>query len=266
MNEAEAQLRTRGLAEGEERVVEIIDSYFQTYRSAPVTTDTIVKLIEATPGLRWLSQAELEYKRVAAVNPQAAQELVAWLNTHGGKPGTLVNSGDAAYENLSLLLGVLRGYEISPQRISDAMDRISHRAGRQLHVVPQPRRTEPVSRHAKEDDGTSFVSHGLTLQRDGSLGKSPADYSREARARSERDAAEAASQRSSTSAQSRTAAEAKSKAEGLRGNTHSEDSQLQKLFVTIPGTSEINWPDTLAARLRLQKSLNLAQETRRFIR
>ncbi len=263
---AEELLRARGLDEPNERVVDILDSYFQTYRSTPVTEASVVKLIEAQPSLKWLTPAELDYKRAAAVNPQAAQELVAWLNTHGGKPGTLVNSGDAAYENLSLLLGTLGGYEISTVRIQDAENRIANRAGRKLHYVPTPRRTEPVTPHAKADDGTAFVSSGLTLQRDGSLGKSPADYAREARARSDRDAAEANERRTGVSAQSAAIREAKSKAEGLRGNTHSESDQLQKLFVTVPGTSEINWPDTLAARLRLQKSLNLAQQTRRFVR
>src|SRR6266699_2644922 len=211
MNEAEAQLRARGLDEGEERIVEIIDSYFQMYRSTPVTAATVVKLIESTPGLKWLSAAELEYRKIAAANPAAAQELVAWLNTQG-KPGQLVNSGDAAYENLTLLLGTLQGYEISTVRIQDAENRIANRAGRKLHYVATPRRTEPVSPHAKADDGKPFMTDGLTLQRDGSLGKSPADYAREARARSERDAAEAASQRrSGASAQSAAVREAKNK-------------------------------------------------------
>src|SRR6266576_4018936 len=136
---AEELLRARGLDEPNERVVDILDSYFQTYRSPPVTEASVVKLIEAQPSLEWLTPAELDYKRAAAVNPQAAQELVAWLNTHGGKPGTLVNSGDAAYENLSLLLGTLGGYEISSPRISDAIDRIQNRPGRKLHYVPTPR-------------------------------------------------------------------------------------------------------------------------------
>src|SRR5437879_1643049 len=85
INAAEAQLRARGLDEPNERVVDILDSYFQKYRSSPVTSDAIVKLIEAQPGLKWLSAAELEYHKIASANPQAAQQLVAWLNTHGGK-------------------------------------------------------------------------------------------------------------------------------------------------------------------------------------
>src|SRR6266576_983351 len=263
---AEALLRARGLDEPNERVVDILDSYFQTYRSTPVTEASVVKLIEAQPSLKWLTPAELEYKRVAAVNPQAAQQLVAWLNTQG-KPGQLVNSGDAAYENLTLLLGTLQGYEISTVRIQDAENRIANRAGRKLHYVPTPRREMgTITEAARNDDGTPFVTSGLTLQRDGTLGKSPADYAREARARSERDAEAANQQRTGASAQSRTAAEAKSKAEGLRGNTHSEDAQIGRIFVTTPGTSDINWPATLDARMALHKSLNRAQEFMRYIK
>src|SRR6267378_4079429 len=125
VNQAEKELRARGLDEPYQRLGALTDEYFQGNRGIPVTVASVVKLIEAQPGLKWLSQAELEYRKIAAANPAATQELVAWLNTQG-KPGQLVNSGDAAYENLSLLLGVLRGYEISPQRIQDATDRISH--------------------------------------------------------------------------------------------------------------------------------------------
>jgi len=100
------------------------------------------------------------------------------------------------------------------------------------------------------------------------LGKSPADYAREARQRSDRDAEVANQQRTGASAQSAAVREAQRKAEGLRGNTHSENEQIGRVFVMTPGTStsEINWPATLDARLALQKSLNRAQEVRRFIR
>src|SRR5882762_9597699 len=161
MNVADAQLHARGLDESNERVVDIIDSYFQTYRSAPVKADTIVKLIEATPGLKWLSAAELEYRKIAATNPAAAQELVTWLNTQT----QLVSSGDQAYQNLNELLLELRGYEISSANINAAIDRIqaprgkfvSREGRRPLHFVQAQRRTEPISRAAVNDDGVPFL-------------------------------------------------------------------------------------------------------------
>jgi len=219
------------------------------------------------PHLKFKSAARAEFEKITSAAPDRARQLDQWLQAHGGKPGQLTNTpGDDTFENLTLLLGTLQGYEISTPRIQDAIDRIQNRPGRKLHYIEAPRKTQPTSRAALEDDGTPFVTQGLTLQRDGSLGKSPADYAREARQRSDRDVEAANQQRTGASAQSAAIREAKNKAEGLRGNTHSESEQIQRIFVTTPGTSDINWPDTLAARQNLQRGLNKAQETRRFIR
>jgi len=180
VNQAEQQLRARGLDEPVERIVDVLDGYFQANRS-PVTVEIVVKLIEAQPGLKWLTPAELEYHRVAAENPVAARQVEAWLNTQG-KPGQLVNSGDAAFENLSLLLGTLQGYEISSPRIQDAIDRIQNRPGRQLRRVPQPRRTEPVSTAAKADDSdsTNWLGRDMVKNADGSFrSKTPAEQRRD---------------------------------------------------------------------------------------
>src|SRR5437762_1380953 len=245
---------------------DFILNYFQNTWKQDITEKNLeVAWDLIRPHLKLKSKARVEFEKVAAGNPAAAHQLGTWLDTQG-KSGQLVNTGDDMFENLSLLLGTLQGFRSSTVRIQDAENRIANRAGRKLHYVATPRRTEPVSPHAKADDGKPFMTDGLTLQRDGSLGKSPADYAREARARSDRDAAEKASKRSGVSAQSAAAHEAQRKAENLRGNTHSEDAQLGRIVVFFPGTSEINWPDTLAARLNLQRSLNKAQEVRRFIR
>src|SRR6266849_3222100 len=86
---AEAQLRAKGLAEEEtQRVVDILDSYFQMYRSTPVTVAAVVKLTEVHPGLKWLTPEELKYRKIAAENPAAAQQLSAWL----ANQKTLVNT------------------------------------------------------------------------------------------------------------------------------------------------------------------------------
>lgn len=45
-------------------------------------------------------------------------------------------------------------------------------------------------------------------------------------------------------------AEAKAKAEDVKGRSHSHTAQIQRLFITRPGTSEIDWKGTLEARLR----------------
>jgi hypothetical protein len=44
--------------------------------------------------------------------------------------------------------------------------------------------------------------------------------------------------------------EYKSKAESLQGRTHGQSDQARKLFIMVPGTSTIDWQQTLAARER----------------
>ncbi len=259
---AEELLRARGLDEGQERIVDIIDGYFQTYRSSPVTADAIVKLIEAQPGLKWQTPAELEYRKVANQEPDRANVLVAWLNTQG-KPGQLANTGDEAFVTLRLLLQTLRGYQIDSTTIAHALDRISKH--QTLAYVQAPRRTEPVSAKAKADTdysvGKPFSGGDMIRNPDGSWRNKNFHEQR-----ADTEAAERAKQPNVAGIASRAAADAKSKAEGLRGNTHSEDAQIQSIFVTVPGTSDINWPATLDARLTLQRSLNKHREVSRFIR
>jgi hypothetical protein len=246
---AEEQLRAKGLDEGNERIADLLDGHFQTNRAVPVTVAAIFKLIEAQPGLKWLSPAELEYRRIAAENPAAAQQLSDWLEKQGGRPGTLVNTGDEAFKNLMLLLIELRGRPVDSQRIQEAIGRISFKPGRQLHFVPEPRKQDP---RQHQDDGTGFLGEGV-------------NEPHWKRVQREREAREAANQQSGVSAQSVVAREAQQKAEQLRGNTHSESEQIARLFVTT-STNQIDWIQTLAARLNLQQSLNKAQAVRRFIR
>src|SRR6266480_1385643 len=248
---------------------DLVLNYFENTWKEVITAETLERALPALrPHLKFKSTARLEFEKAMTAEPDRARQLDQWLQAHGGKPGQLVNSlyTDDTYENMTLLLGTLQGYEISTPRIQDAENRIANRPGRKLHYVPTPRREMgTITEAARNDDGTPFVTSGLTKQSDGTLGKSPADYAREARARSERDAEAANQQRTGASAQSAAVREAKNKAESMRGNTHSEDAQLQRIFVTVPGTSEINWLETLGARQALQKSLNRAQEIRRFI-
>jgi hypothetical protein len=185
---AEAELGKNGFdkwtQEGSQRNADLIDQFFQANPTLPVTLQNIYRAVEARKTeFVWLSQARVNWYETAKKNPQLANQLAADLATQGGKPGKLVNDGDQLFENLVLLFNELHSH---PQPMAHAIDRISHRPGQQLHYVPQPRRSEPVSRAAKEDNGEPFVTSGLSKQKDGSLGKSPADYAREARERSEK--------------------------------------------------------------------------------
>ena len=162
---------------GTESNTNLIDEFFQKNRDLPVSVENIYRAVEARKGeFIWLSDAQAAWYQTSQQNRDLANQLAIFLATQG-RPGQLANEGDSLFENLLLLFNEINAH---PQPLAHAEDRIAHRPGKQLNRVPQPRRTEPVSRAAKEDDGEPFVTSGLTKQRDGSLGKSPADYAREA--------------------------------------------------------------------------------------
>jgi hypothetical protein len=256
VNVAEQQLRARGLDEGSERVVDVLDGYYQANRAISVTAEAIVKLLEAQPGLKWLGPAELEYRRVAAENPAAAQQLANWFATQKA----LVKEGNQGFENQSSILQELRGRAVTPETIQSAIALVGapvsrfHAARRPLHFVQAPRRTVPISRHALADDGKPFLGEHVN---------EPA-WVKRSRERSEREAKEAANQPSSASVRSRAVKEAQEKAESLQSSTHAETDQLRKIFVTS-GT-EIDWVQTLAARLQMQKQFDKHRAVSRFIR
>lgn len=258
-DEAEKRLAANRLdvkGPGATRNLDLIDEFFQKNRNVPVTLQNIYRAVEERKSeFVWLSPAEAEWYQTAQQNLELANQLAAHLATHG-QVGRLVNDGDQLFENLTLLFKEIhsRRESVSSQTIAAAEDRIAHRPGRQLHRVPQPRRTEPISPAAKSDDGTPFLGRNLNEP----------EWVRRSRERSERESKQAASQRSAASATLAAVREAQRQAEELRGNSHAESDQLNKIFVTV-GT-EIDWVQTLAARQQMQKQFNKQQAVRRFTR
>ncbi len=242
--------------EGEQNA-EFIGNYFVNVWKQDITEQNLNTAWEQLrPYVKVYSPTQAEYYKVARQMPDRANQLSNWLATQG-KVGQLVNQGDEAFENLRLLLIGLRDNDINPTAIRHAEDRVAHTPGSQLHYVPQPRKEMgTITEAARNDDGKPFLGEHIN---------EPA-WVRKSRERSERETAEAASQQSGASAQSAMVREARRKAEEMKGNTHSETEQLHRIFATVPGTSEIDWVQTAAARENLQRSLNKAQEVRRFIR
>src|SRR6266853_1248029 len=100
--EAEKGLRDAGLDvdhEHAEQNANLILNYFQQNPHVSVTVASIYTFVEVNKTqFKWLSPAQREYDKVAAENPQAAQQLADWLAKQG-KPGTLVNSGEEFFLN-----------------------------------------------------------------------------------------------------------------------------------------------------------------------
>ncbi len=233
---------------GKEIAVYIVDTWRQ--RITPATL--AVALEKLKDRLTFLSPAESEYNRVVAENPAAAATFMSWFENQK----QLVNTGDPGFENGANILAELGGREVNSKTIHEAIGRIKAPTSKfdtrkrpPLHYVPTPASANPLQH---KSDGTGFL---------GKTGVNEPHWKRVQREREERDAA---NQRSGEPAQSVTVREARTKAEELRGNTHSESEQIGRVFVT-EGT-EIDWPATLQARLALQRNFQKAQEVRRFVR
>jgi hypothetical protein len=237
--EAEKHLRESGLDvdhEHAESNANLILQHFQQNSKLPVTVASIYAFVEKNKvQFIWRTPAQSEYDKTAAGNPAAAQQLSNWLATQG-KVGQLVNSGDEAYANLTLLLTELRNRreDVSATTIRNAIDRISNRPGRKLRIVEASRRTEPISAAAKNDDGNPFLGRDLVKQSDGSYRtKTPAEQRRD------REAAESAK---SSQAETRPldASEQTWKNladELLRDGTHSQQARIRSVYDREQGNS-----------------------------
>ena len=214
---------------GIENANHVRDYFLKTWNEV-ITAETLEKALpQLRPHLKFKSVAQIEFEKAADQETERAGQLDAYLQAHGGKPGQLVNSlySDETYENLTLLLSTLRGYEISPPRIRDAENRIQSKPGKKLHYVPAPRRSEPQSAAAKADDGVGFFAGDMIKNADGSWrSKSPAEQRREAEA-----AAKANSSQAQTPALDQSEQAWKNMADGLlHDGTHSQQARVRAVY------------------------------------
>jgi hypothetical protein len=204
--------------------VALIDEFFQRNRHILVSTETIYRAIrERQSEFTYLTPAQ----QASRQNPDLAIALQTYLASQG-RPGQLVNDD----ENFLLLFTELqsRRESASTQTIANAENRIANRPGKQLHRVPKPRRTEPISRAAKEDDGTNpFSTAGLVKQADGSYrSKTFAEQKRDAEAAEAAAAAKAATKSTGPSAED--AAWKRMANECLRYGTHGQQAAIKQVF------------------------------------
>lgn len=228
---AEEQLSKKGLDKwtqaGIQNNADLLDEYFQINPTVPVTVANIFKCVAAREqDFRWLSQAQADWYQTAQKNLELANQLAAFLATQG-RPGQLANEGDLLFENLLLLFNEINAH---PQPIAYAEDRLAHRPGRQLHRVPQPRRTEPVSFAAKADSeyerGRLFSGHDLVKLADGSFRSKTAAEQRMDQEASERTKSQLQTPALDTSEQAwKNMAD-----ELLRDGTHSQQQSVRAVY------------------------------------
>jgi len=231
---AATQLRKNGFdvwtQEGINRNADLFNEYFQANPGLPITVANVFKAVEARKQeFKWLPQAQADWYETSKQNPDLANQLAAHLATHG-QVGRLVNSGDELFANLTLLFTELhsRRETVSPQTLANAEDRISHRPGKQLIRVAQPRRTEPVSRAAKDSPGTDSTNWlgDMVKTPDGSYRSKTVHEQR-----NDREAAEAANAQPQTSTLDQSEASWKAMADTLlQDGTHSQQARVRAVY------------------------------------
>jgi hypothetical protein len=124
--------------------------------SLAVAKDQLVKANLLTP----LSAAAVKLKTVIANYPKEPLDaFTKWFDSQTA----LINLGDAGFENAANLLHELRGREISPQKIQEAIGRLQYRGKLSFNEAPKSN-TPPPTRM-----GLPNHAHGVTTHKPGVL-------------------------------------------------------------------------------------------------
>jgi hypothetical protein len=116
---------------------DLVANYFLNIWNEMITPQTLAQTFpQLKPHLRFKSDARLEAERVARENSTVALKFGEWFDNQK----MLVKEGDDGYRNFALLLNEMRGHEMIPQRIHEAMGRLDHRVGRQPIYVSHPKK------------------------------------------------------------------------------------------------------------------------------
>jgi hypothetical protein len=172
--------------DGKAKNTDLIDNFYQSNRSIPVTLDSLYGFIqEHKSEFVSISPARRDYYKVAAENLDAAVAIENWYQAQN----ILVkDNDDQLFSNLKELLVELRGRAVNAETIHQAIQRNQtppstrfntnpHR--KPLHFIPPPHRVDPRS-HAHPDRGGEDA-HYKTGQFITGANKTPADHAREAR-------------------------------------------------------------------------------------
>jgi hypothetical protein len=195
------------------------------------------KLVEAKL-LVPMSAATLKLRAVISGYPEDQfNSFSGWFE----KQTALVNgSSDEAFENAANLLTELRGREISIQKIDEAIGRLQYR-GTTLHFNQAAKSDRPpVMRQGLPNHAATASAHkpGVMFDRN-EVNQDPLDAKRhKPDTEPESEAPDAVNQRW------------QQKADSVRGASHAVTEQAKRILVTIPGTSQIDWEATAAARER----------------
>jgi hypothetical protein len=175
--------------------------------------------------LTFYTPAQAEYKMVADQEPDRASQFNAWFTSRANT--SLVTDGEEGFQNETILLAELRGRDINPKNIQDAIGRASFKSG--LHFVQAPR---PVDPRQHKDDGSGFLRNEKNPRyRNGRINHAYVEPGSKQETQKNLDPSEA---------------QWRSMAESLCGNSHSKTAEIQRIHGK-------NWRETYELR---KKALN----------
>ncbi len=232
--EAEKLLKEQGLS-NDERNLEIILDYFDKNPTTAVTAQMVLWLANhdnVKPHLKWLTPAQKAWADLN-LSAQEFEVVQTWLKSQRG----LIALGNEGVENaLACTKWVKdRNYTLNAANLQHAVTNITNNGKVRLHWTPvRQERPELLHNHAK-DPVAENPKPDPRYRPDGRLNHSldPTSHPKQ----------------SESSIRTRLDAEAKSKAESVKGKTHAATETISKIFVT-DSQNNINWQATYEARVR----------------
>jgi len=195
------------------------------------------KLMEANV-LTPLSASAVKLKSVIANYPKEPLDaFTKWFD----QQSNVVNQGAEGFENAANLLMELRGREISVQKIGEAIGRLQYR-GTTIHFSQAVKSDRPPDmRLGRPNHAATAPEHkpGVLYGRD-EVNQDPLAAKRHHRGSfpEPQAGADGSNERWQV------------KANNVRGVSHSITEQAKRVFVTVLGTSQIDWEATATARER----------------
>jgi hypothetical protein len=225
--------------EAGEKNGELVGDFIGVKMNSDFTQETLeAAFTQLESQLKFVSKMQTDADALArGLRPEEIDAYKVWAK--GQKLLIGLDGSEEGYANVASLLGWMRGNPVTQHNLDLALGNIINNPqfGR-IYFKPQPKRDRSVGPGGK-------INHAL-------VNKSEEGFMRRSQTnRSARQIAE--DNRPKTETQPAPVSinvEYKSKAESLQGRTHGQTDQARKLFIMIPGTSTIDWQQTLAARER----------------
>jgi hypothetical protein len=230
----------------------VVDYFLNTWKQDITEANLAAAFPQLKQHLKFHSKAETDLRKATISFDEANRKKFAeWFESQT----FLVKEGEQGFENAANLMEELKGREVNRETIAAAIGRIEAptsrfdtRVRRPLHYLQTQRQMSPAAQADAPDrkPGEFISKQGMKRFADGSWGK---DYA------AERAATAAKNNPTATDSVRLLEAQARQDAENIRGNSRYQDSLLGKTFVTKPGTSDIDWTATAAARRALLRSM-----------